>query len=287
MKRTITILIICLTLKAQAQQFCTNLSGFRLEQYRSAVKSQFGNPAKAGKFDDGFTYEAFHLQKNTIVFEYSEKTPDAIWSIQVSGTDPGTNIEFKNLRLGMEKSRVEALIGKPSSTKDVGEYGTEWDYANTNFSFEVNKKGLLSSIKIWDNGHDLFPGPPDLKRVPSFEKIRTVLCSGNNAEILNLLSGDAEVSYNGNIYAFEHPFAAEQATDASKVLALIKSISKDLATVNTNNNDEYEENMRLTLGQDIKHVIKIKKGHEIKEIVLKYFGGQYYIYEINAEDQKK
>lgn len=39
-----------------------------------------------------------------------------------------------------------------------------------------------------------------------------------------------------------------------------------------------------TLGEDPKHVIKILKGHKIKEIVLKYFGGQYLIYEINAKD---
>lgn len=286
MKRIIPLLIICFSLQAQAQHFVTDLFGFRLNQYRSVVKNQFGKPGKSGTFDDGFSYEAFPLNKNMIVFEYTAKESNIIWSIQVSGTDPGTDFHFENLRLGMKGSQVIALAGKPSSTKDVGEYGTEWDYANTNYSFEINKQGLLSSVKIWDNTHELFPKGPDVKKIPPFDKIRQVLNSGNNAEILKLLSGDVEIYYKENVFAFEKPFDQE-ATDASKVLALIKSISKDLSTVNTNNNDEYEENMRLALGQDIKHVIKIKKGHMIKEIVLKYFGGQYYIYEIDAENHKK
>ena len=97
-----------------------------------------------------------------------------------------------------------------------------------------------------------------------------------------MLSGDIEIYYKDNVYYFKKSLSTEQTSDYSQIFSIIKEISTDLATVVTKNPDEYEENMRLTLGENIKHVIKIKKGHLIKEIVLKYFGGQYYVYEINA-----
>jgi hypothetical protein len=41
--------------------------------------------------------------------------------------------------------------------------------------------------------------------------------------------------------------------------------------------------MRVALGQNTKHVIKIKTGHPIKEIVFDYVNGKYLIWEINAQ----
>lgn len=44
-----------------------------------------------------------------------------------------------------------------------------------------------------------------------------------------------------------------------------------------------ELNMRIVLGENAKHVIKIKTGHVIKEIVFDYINGEYLIWEINAQ----
>jgi hypothetical protein len=186
--------------------------------------------------------------------------------------------------LGIDKSQIEKLFGKPSSMAEIGDYGHKWVYDKTNFSLEVSTKGRLSSIKILDNSQDLFPSN-DLTKIPTFDKIQTILNSTNNENILNLLSGDIEVYKNDSTYFFKKSFATEQSTDYSNMISLIKSISKDLAMVNTKKEDEYEENIRVALGVDAKHVIKIKKGHLIKEIVLKYYGGKYLIYEINANSK--
>jgi hypothetical protein len=184
----------------------------------------------------------------------------------------------------MSKAEIMALLGKPSTTESAGEYGDKWVYDGTNFSLEVNKLEKLSSVKITDTSHEMFPQGPDVKKIPSFERIRTVLNSGSNAEILSLLSGDVEVYYKQKVYAFEKSFKTEGATNYSKTLSIIKAISKDLTTVDIHGS-YYEENMRIAQGTDVRHVIKIKSGHQIKEIVLKYFGGEYYIYEINANDK--
>jgi hypothetical protein len=285
MKALITIIIVVSSLTAQAQRFYNNLYGFKLGQYREAARTELGKPFKTGKYDDGYEYEAFLLKPDKslyIIFEYAPVDTSVIWSIQVSGTNSTTGIGLHDLTLGTDKTQTEKLIGKPSSIKNIGEYGEMWGYNQTNLSVELNKRRKLSSVKILDNSHDLFPKGPDLKKIPSFDVIQKTLSSNDNANILKLLAGDIEINYKGNTYYFKKSFLIEQSTDYSGVLAVIKTISKDIASVNTKNPDEYEENMRIALGEDIKHVIKIKHGHLIKEIVLKYFGGQYYIFEINA-----
>jgi len=281
------ICFMFLNTHAIGQSFYTDLYGFKLGQYRETAKNELGNPIQYGKFDDGFVYEAYLLKPDTslyIIFEYAARDTNIIWSIQVSGSNSTTDVGFKNATLGIDKIQTEKLFGKPTSIEDIGDYGNKWDYDKTNFSLEVNTKGKLSSIKVLDNSGELFPNGPDLKKIPSFDDIRIILSSNNNEEILKLLSGDIEVYKNDSTYYFKKSFKTEQNTDYSKMISLIKEIAKDLSTVNTKSIDEYEENMRLTYGEDTKHVIKIKKGHVIKEIVFKYYGGQYLIYEINANN---
>ncbi|TFF40211.1 hypothetical protein [Mucilaginibacter psychrotolerans] len=286
MKKLFFFLILAIPFKSKAQAFYTGLYGFKLEQYRAAVKTELGKPFKSGKFDDGFDYEVFALKSDRslyMIFEYSPEEKDVVWSIQVSGNINSGDIGFRGLKLGMSKAEIIALLGKPSTTENIGEYGDKWVYDGTNFSLEINKLEKLSSVKIMNTSHELFPKGPDVKKIPSFDRIRTVLNSGSNADILNLLSGDVEVYYKQKVYAFEKSFKTEGATDYSTTLSIIKAISKDLDTVDIHSN-YYEENMRIGLGVDVRHVIKIKSGHQVKEIVLKYFGGEYYIYEINAND---
>jgi len=286
MKRFLTVLIVVATLQAHGQEFYTSLYGFRIGQYREAAKTELGKPFKTGKEDDEFEYVAFILpdKASYVAFEYAANDTKRIWSIQVTGTDSSINLGFKGIRLGMDQIQIEKLLGKPSSVKDIGEYGYLWTYDKTNLTVEV-KNGKLSSIKILDNSNDLYTITPDLKKLPSFEKIQKILISNDDAEILKLLAGDIEVYYNNNTYSFKKSFLTEQLSDYSKVLSTIKTISKDLVTVNTKNSEFYEENIRIKLGEGPQHVIKIKKGHLIKEIVLKYFAGQYYIFEINADSK--
>ena len=91
-----------------------------------------------------------------------------------------------------------------------------------------------------------------------------------------------KVHYKDSTYIFKRSFQAEQKSQHSNLLSLIRTLSKDLPTVDTKNSDNYEESMRLETGEDTKHLMKFKKGHVIKEIVLKYFGGEYMICEITA-----
>ena len=294
MKKLILVLIIGLAfqsckqayaqMKVEVQQFYPELYGFKLGQYREAAKKEFGKPIKYGKFEDGFIYEAFLLKPDSslhIVFEYAAKDTNVIWSIQVSGKNNNTDLGFRNLKLGINKAQAEEFLGKPSSSEDIGEYGQRLVFNKTNFSVELNTKGKLSSVKILNNSNELFP-KQDFEKLPTFEKIQRILNTGTNKEILYLLSGDLEIYYKEGIYSFQKSFKTEEKTDYSKIISLIRKISNDLTTVNTKNNKEYIESIRIVEGEDSKRVMKFIKGHTIKEIVFKYYGGQYLIYEINA-----
>jgi len=287
MKILSTIFFIFLTLESFGQTFYSNLNGFKLGQYRETAKNELGNPIKYGKYEDGFVYEAYLLKPDTtqyVIFEYAAKDTNVIWSIQVTGINGLADLGVEKAELGIDKVQTEKIFGKPNSKENIGEYGKQWNYDKRNLSLEINTKGRFSSLKILDNANSIFTNGPDLKKIPTFDSIRTTLSSGNNEKILNMLSGDVEIYRNDSTYYFKKSFFTEQNSDYSKVISLIKNISSDLSSVNVNDSDEYEENMRLTLGEDPKHVIKILKGHKIKEIVLKYYGGQYLIYEINAND---
>lgn len=266
------------------QEYYTELNGFKIGQFREVAKNELGKPHKIGKYEDGFEYEIFLLKPDPslyMIFEYAVNKTDMIWSIQITGTNSTVKTGFKNLKFGIPKSKIEQILGKATSKENIEGYGIKWDYDQSNFSVEVNE-GKLSSIKITDRSEEMFKSGK-LPRMPTFEEIQKIFSSNNNGEMLKIFAPDVEIYHDKKIYSFSKSFKTEQITDNSKIFAKIREISKDLKAVNVKNLSEYEENMRVTLGDNPKHVIKIKKGHIIKEIVLKRYGKEFLIYEIDAE----
>jgi len=280
----ITFLLLLLTLfEVSGQTAVTDLNGFRIGQYRETATNEFGKPIQKDKYEDGFEYEVFIIKPDTslyMVFEYSAAHTDVIWSIQISGNNTTADIGFKGLKLGLDKKEVERVLGKPDKKEDIGEYGEKWSYDKTNYTAEISKSGKLSSIKITDNYSSK---TPDVSKLPKFDNIVKLLSSKNNADIVSILAPGIEIYYKDQTIFFGKSLKSEIETDYSKIFQTIREISKGLNKINTSDENAYEENMRMALGQNIKHVIKIKTGHTIKEIVFEYINGQYLIWEINAQ----
>ena len=277
------LLLLSMLLEVNGQAIVTDLYGFRLGQYRETATNELGKPFEQDKFEDGFEYEIFLLKPDTslyIIFEYAAEQTDIIWSIQISGSNTTTDIGFKDLRLGIDKKQVERVLGKPDAKKDVGDFGEKWTYGKTNYSIEISKNGKLSSVKIMDTYSN---NPPDASKLPKFENVIKLMSSKNNADIARILSPEIEIYYKEQTLFFGKSLKTEIETDYSKVFNTIREISKELNKINTSDINSYEENMRLTLGQTPKHVIKIKTGHTIKEIVFAYINEQFLIWEINAQ----
>jgi len=280
---TTTLLLFLALIKVSGQTAVMELNGFRIGQYRETAKNEFGEPYQQDKFDDGFEYEVFVIQPDAslyMVFEYAAGFTDVIWSIQISGSNTTTDIGFKGLKLGLDKKEVQRVLGKPDKTEDIGEYGEKWSYDKTNYSVEISKSGKLSSVKITD---DYSGNTPDLSKFPKFENIAKQLSSQNNADIANIVAPGIKIYYKDQILFFTKSLKTEIETDYSKIFQTIREISTGLDKINTSDENAYEENMRLTLGQNPKHVVKIKTGHTIKEIVFDYVNEQYLILEINAQ----
>lgn len=277
-----TILSLLSVTASLAEELVLNLNRFQIGQYRDIIKNELGPPIKKDKFDDGFEYEIYLIKPDTsvyMIFEYAPNNLEVIWSIQLTGKKYKT--DFKSMDLGIDKAKVVKTLGRPTNKIDIGEYGERWEYTGTNYSLEINTGGMLSSIKITDKSSEMFP-KVDVTKIPTFSSLVTILKSKDNLKIKELLTPDIEVYTTDSTYYFRHRITDEVNKDKSGVFKQIKNLSRTLENINTNDVNEYEENVRLNLGQDPMHVIKIKRGQAIKEIVLKYQFGRYLIWEIRT-----
>jgi hypothetical protein len=282
---SITILLLLFTVcNVRAQTIVTELNGFRIGQFRETATNEYGKPIEGGKYEDDYEFDVFIIEPENqglyMVFEYAASNKDIIWSIQVGGTNSAVDIGFKGLRLGQDKKEVQSVLGKPDKKEDVDVYGQKWSYDNTNYSIEFGKGGKLSSVKITNNYSSM---KPDVNKLPKFEDVVKLLNSSSNAEIAGILSPGIEIYYKDKVMFFGKSFRTEIEKDNSKIYQTIREISKDLEGINTADLSVYEENIRIESGKNPKHVIKIKKDHVIKEIVLEYVNGQYVIWKISAQ----
>lgn len=281
MKKIILVLTLLISFNGISQDLVNELNGFKLNQFREAPTSEYKKPLQKRTFDDGFEFELFLLKPDStayMIFEYANWDKNIIWSIQLFGDDENLNPNFKNLKMGMSKENLIKEIGQPSSIKSVGKYGEMLEYDNANYSFEINTKNRLSSIKIKELYSEYFP-EPKLEKIPAFNSILESL-QGDNQEISEILSPGLEVYQNDEIIFFENSWQNEIENDLSGIYSLIRESIVGLEKVDSSNIDEYEENMRLTLNQNIKHVLKFKKHPKIQEIVMKWEFGKYLIWEI-------
>lgn len=268
---------------AVARDFQTELNGFRLRQYREATHNEFGEPDRGGAMGDDIAYEAFFLSEEPLlymVFQYREPYDGLIWSIQMTGEDTKAEIGFKGLRFGMTEAEVAKILGNASKKIDVGEHGTRWEFDEANYSVEINTNKRLSSIRIVDDPKYL--SQPDIEKIPPFKELLKTITTGTNAEMANLLAPDMELYVDGKISYFGRRMKSEIASDYSKIFSTIRELSKLLQRIDVEKEDEFEENLRLRLGTDPLHVYKFKKIPRVKEIVLKWDGSAWKLWEFDA-----
>ncbi len=260
-------------------KFEENLNGFKLGQLRICPTNHFGVPFMKGQFEDGFEYEGFLLRPDTslyMIFEYSNINLKLIWSIQIYGSKYDPN--FLGLKLGMPESQVNKILGKPDSIVFIDEYGKRFEYSHSNYSIEISKKGVLSSIKIMDK--PLFKPTPDLSKLPSINAVLSVFKNKNKGDLAKILAPDVEIYKLDSIYSFRYSCQDELTGDKSSVYSTLFNESDDLTSMNLSDTLDYHESMRVSVGEEVMHVCKFGDRHKIRELVFKYQFGRYLIYEI-------
>lgn len=284
MKHLYIIILLLFTTVVNAQNYVQELYGFRLGQFREALSNELGKPLQTDTFADGFQYDTFLLKPDTSLYmicEYAAENTNLIWSIQLTGVDSLVDVGFSGIHLGISKESIVKKFGKPTEAVDIGEYGQRWEYGKSNFSFEINPRGKLSSIKIRDISSEVYPGV-DVKKIPRFSDVVAILTSGDNRKIAGILAPDVELYRDSSVFSLKKALQTEILTDYSRVFSTIKDWASDLKTLDLKSPDAYEENGRLKEGEKPMHVIKIHQNHQIKEIVMKYFWGKYVIWEIQG-----
>jgi len=284
MKNIITGILSLIASIWFSQDLVNELNGFKLNQFREAPNSEFKEPLQKKTFDDGFEFELFLIKPDStayMVFEYANWDKNIIWSIQIYGADESLKPNFKNLEMGMTKENVIKAVGKPSNVKSVGEYGEVLEYDNANYSLEINPRNKLSSIKIKELYSEYYP-EPKAEKIPSFKSILETLKS-DNKKISEILSPGLEIYKEDKVIFFKHSWRNEIENDLSGIYSLIRKSIVELDKVDTTDLDEYEENMRVALNHNIKHVLKFKKHPKIQEIVMKWEFGKYLIWEIKLK----
>jgi hypothetical protein len=285
MKNIIALILILITSISFSQDLVTELNGFKLNQFRDVPTSEFKIPLQKKTFDDGFELELFLIKPDSsayMVFEYANWDKEIIWSAQIYGDDENLKPDFKNLKMGMSREEVIERIGKPTNIESVGEYGEILEYDNTNYSFEINNKNRLSSIKIKELFNNYYP-KPNVGKIPSFKMIVNTLQNSDNKKVAEILSPGIEIYKEDKVFFFKNSWRNEIEKDLSKIYDLIQKSVVGLEKTNTADLNEYEENMRVNLGQNTKHVLKFKKHPKIEEIVLKWEFGKYLIWEMKLK----
>lgn len=280
--KILTLLITLFTTVSYGQEIVMDLNGFRLGQFRDVPKNEFNKPFQQDKFEDGYEYEIYLVEKDTsvyMIFEYADYDLQTIWSIQLTGSKKDFDCSFKGLKLGMSEKEIETILGKPSSIEDVGEYGNKWVYDDTNYTLEVNPNGYLGGVKIIDMSYDFYP-EPDVTKIPSFEQYTHIFQSKDRQTISELLAPGIEIYKNDSVYFFKNSIRNEIENDGSGLFNLVNEMNNIAANTNLQDTLQYEENVRVTEFQGVLHVAKFRLDGRYSEIVFKYLFGKYLIWEI-------
>jgi hypothetical protein len=273
--KLLILFILLLPCTAVAQEFATDLNGFRLWQYKDTAQTFFGKPFQTQKNDE-YSAEAYQVTDSSyMVIEHWEKYPDNIYSIQITRY-PTRMLPFKGLVLGDPARKVQDALGKPSRTKKLEKPPVTINYYDkANYSTEIDADGRLYSIKIHVTGEFMNDADDKFDQWAAFKK--AILAKDMNA-VLELVRPDVEIFKDEGVLSIKKRYEDFRSKpDDSFAKALIgerNSVREELGKT------EPEEEMRLAENVGVGRVYKFKKGKILKEIVFFPYNGKYRVYEI-------
>jgi hypothetical protein len=128
------------------------LGGIWLGDKKKTVFDRYGEASEIRHFKDGVIGYVFVLDKEKRaylaieVFPYDE---EFIWSIQISGEDKVPLKGLAGIEIGSTEQELLSVFGDPSERQPLRDIAGEFlVYTGKNYSFELNEKGKVRSIKI-------------------------------------------------------------------------------------------------------------------------------------------
>ncbi|HEY3401719.1 MAG TPA: hypothetical protein VGK03_13915 [Geothrix sp.] len=272
---------VCSLAIAQGVPSQLNMGGFQLGQVIRLTEKKFGKPYVVRTSPDDWLINAFWTSdkhEHLMIFESAPPRNDRITSIQLFGKPTPGDPGIGGISLGSSESDVIKAFGAPSVRKvyeDEGKEYTRLEFNGKNYTVELNKDGLVVSIKLY--GFNGFPkGPGDL---PTSETVIRALTSGEARAFSPLLAPDFEIYRDGKIIRYEGPASDDIGTNVEIRDALFGPMGLKAALAGKN--AEEDPQMRITEDKQIFHVIKYPKSPLLKEIVFTSYAGSWRIYEVS------
>jgi c-di-AMP phosphodiesterase-like protein len=253
----------------------TDLNGFRLLQFKTAVEAFFGKPFQTFKTKSS-TVEAYRVDSDAyMVFEYLDDLPNNIFSIQLTGHTLKT-LPFRGLMLGDEVKRVNDILGKPSQVKKIESPNvTEYDYEGTNYSLEIDDKDKLYSIRLYDKKDVSQKADAEFK---AYDEFKDAILRKDISSILAMLRPDVEIYKGGKVLSIKRRYADFVANPDKEIITALlgdsNSVLKEVAE------SEPEGELRIIMHFGVGEVYKFHGGKILEEIVFFPYNGKYRVYEI-------
>jgi len=272
--------ITCSIATSQSLPSQLSLGGFQLGQLISTAEKKFGKPFQVRTTPDDWQISAFwtsNKHEHLLAFECEGPEKQKISSIQLSGKPTPSNFELGGVTLGAKESEAIKVLGRPSARKtyeDDGVQYTKLEFTGKNYSLELNKEGLVVSIKII--GFDGFPKDPG--SLPTTEPLRKALKKNNFKEFKLLLAPDFEIYRGDKVISYNGP-AAEDLTSNSELREVLIG-NQGLKAALMSATAEEDPQMRITSNGSTFHVVKYPKSSLLQEIVYTRYAGSWRIYEI-------
>ena len=287
MKKYLFLITLLVSSNSFAQDFITRLNGFQLGQFRDVAGNELGDIFMKDTLEDGVEYEIYLVEPDSsvyMIFYYHPINLDVIWGIQLTSYLDGFDPDFKSIKMGTKGENIVKSLGKPLTIEDAGEYGQLWVYDQSNYTIEISPDNELFSIKILDYSDEFFSDITASSK-PTFKGIKDLLNSSDREFIASQLSSDFELRKDQKYYNFNYSIGTEVRDDRSEIFSFLADFySSVFVNISPDNSNQYEENIRLILGQNPMHVVKIQYKEKSYELVFKYQFGKYQLYELYELD---
>lgn len=280
----ISLILFAFLLPAQwiQAQNLIDLNGFRLWQLKTAVYNSLGKPQETVK-QNGSSYDLYFYKDHYIAFEYSDRFPHNVFSIQLTGNE-GQTIPFEGFRLGDSRAEVDASLGQPISIKPVpGKSFSMLSYKDRNVTLEV-EDNRLSSIRITIT-NELMKDIPKDKKQDTWSGFVAALMDKDIKAAIDYMRPDMEIYRDSKVYYINKAYVDFLDTPEKNFVEALIGDNNSLRTELQKQQPESALRLHDKLGVGI--VYKFNKSKVLNEVYLVPYNGRYVVYEIAFRDRKK
>lgn len=258
-----------------------SLSGFAIGQSKEIPIKVLGKPYLSDTSINGNAIEAFRHPMGdgwVIVFEYNKEKKPSITSIQLSSQKEAMPAGFYGLNFGMNKVAIQKLIGKPSDKVSIGEYGEKWIYEKEYFSLDLDNKGNLWAIKLFEPNYSKESSVGLL--IPSIKNLMELKTNKDLSRMAEFISPSLIVFKNAKKYEFLNPWNVELSSDASGIFRMLDEALGLANLADTLNPKSYKQAVIPVKSMPSKFKMSFKNKGTWVEFLWAYEFGSYRIVEM-------